>query len=270
MKKTTKKYCICHYQVLGYQTYGQGSEIILAFHGYGQDHRVFQAMGELLGHRYTVYSIDLFFHGNSSWLSRHKALPKKEWSAIIEHFLQSQCITNFSLLGYSMGGRFALTLVEYFAERIDQIILVAPDGIRLSYWHRFTSATLLGNYLLRASVNHPRFLFTLIPIAHRFHLVDKGVLKFVKGHMDTRRKRYAVYCRWIVFRRIQPDLQMVAQRCNQQSIEVTIYLGRFDRIVKERNVMPLHKKLNSSTLYHLPSGHNSLVREAIQHLSKKV
>ena len=268
-KKIAKNHWVYGRYRLYYQTYGQGKEIIVAFHGYGQDQQVFREMGQRLGSRYTLYGIDLFFHGGSSWLSRGTSLSNTEWCAIIQHFLQSQQVVRFSLMGYSLGGKFALTLVECFAERIDRLFLIAPDGIKVSFWYRFASATMLGNYLLRVSVTRPRFLFTAIKVARRFTLVNKGMLKFVQGHMDTPKKRYAVYCRWTVLRGIKPDLPRVIRRCNRQAIEVHFYVGQFDRVIKAKNIVSLHKKLKHSEIHVLPSGHTTLIHATAQHLSEQ-
>ena len=243
---------------------------MIAFHGYGQDRRVFRKVAQQLSCRYTLYSIDLFFHGSSSWLARGQPLPKTEWYAIMWYFLEREGITNFSLMGYSMGARFALTLVECFAPRIRQVILIAPDGIRPGFWYRFASATTLGNLLLRTAVTRPSVLFTVIKLARRSRVADKSILKFITKRMDTRKRRYAVYCRWTLLRKIKPDLRVIVQHCNQQAVSLRIYVGQYDQIVKATSVVSLHKRLIDSTVYYLPTGHNGLIREAARHLAQEL
>ena len=269
LKKTTKNYCTHGKRRLHYQTYGRGSEVILAFHGYGQDHQVFYEAEKLLGGQYTIYSFDLFFHGESSWLSRHQTLSIDEWCTIVKNFLRTQRITRFSVMGYSMGGRFALSLIGCFAKHINQLILIAPDGIRSSPWYQLASTTLFGNYLLRTIVNRPFLFFNIVMLARYGKFINRGVLKFAVEQMDTRRKRYAVYCRWTVLRAIKPNLSTVVRECNRQSINVKIYLGQYDQIVKKTSVERLHRKLIFSKLYNLSVGHNKIVREAIIHLSNR-
>ena len=253
---------------LYYQTYGRGAEALLAFHGYGQDHAVFQVMDQALGNRYTLYCFDLFFHGRSSGSSRKELVSLSEWCELIQHFLKTHAITRFSLMGYSMGGRFALALTGCLAARIDRLILMAPDGIKSSHWYQFASTSALGNYWLRATVTNPKPLFTAIRLARQLGLVEKGVLKFAQGHMDTRRKRHAVYSRWTALRNVKPDLRTVIRQCNEQHIRVEIYLGQYDQIVKAKPVTALRKKLKNSSLCYLSCGHSSLIHEVSQHLQK--
>ena len=226
-------------------------------------------MGQRLSSRYTLYSVDVFLHGQSAWLSRGTVLSKEEWCGAVERLLEHEQISSFSVVGYSMGGRFALTLVECFSSRIHQVVLIAPDGIRFSFWHQFASATHLGNYLLRTLVLRPRLLFAAIRIAYVLRLVDRGFLRFARRQTDRRTKRYALYCRWTALRCIKPDLKKIVARCNQVPIVVSIYVGIYDRIIKASSAFPLHNKLKESSLTHLPSNHIELIEATAKHLSNQ-
>lgn len=181
----------------------------------------------------------------------------------IQEFLDEHDIVNFSLAGYSLGARFALTLVEAMAPRIKQIILIAPDGIKSSRWYQLASGTRLGNHLLRYTVVHPRPFFWVLSKAYSLKLIEKSVLKFVKAHMDTRDKRLAVYTRWTAFRRIQPNLRRVKQVCRTHRVGLTIFLGEYDAVVKRKAVEKFHKSLIKSNLHYLPCGHAALISEVI-------
>ena len=270
LKKLTKKYFTHHQHTISYYTYGRGKDVIIAFHGYGQDHRAFRHLGKQLGPHYTIYAFDLFFHGNSSRIARRTPLHKDEWCAIVAHFLKIQQITIFSIMGYSLGGRFALTLVECYAERIEQLILIAPDGIKHSFWYHFSSSTILGNYLLRAWISRPKVFFRVVRLARQSNLIDKSLSKLVLSHMDTRKKRYEVYCRWTGFRLIKPDLPTVIRKCNEQEIYVRTYLGEYDRVIKAKSIIPKLKKLKISRIHCLPCGHNSLLQNVSYALAQEV
>ena len=255
---------------MSYEKYGQGSRVLIAFHGYGQDRTDFSLLGEARGKEYTIYSFDLFFHGHSSWLARNESLSKREWSAIIGHFLATEQVERFSLVGYSLGGRFALTLLESFSEYVDELILIAPDGLAINFWYWFGSSTRVGSYLLRRFILYPYPLFALMRGAHRSKLINKSVFKFAQGHMKTRRKRYLVYCQWRCFRRIQPDRRFVIEACNRQAIRVKLYVGEYDRIIKIKDVLWLHKNLKNSELHSIQSGHNHLIPKVAKLLSSNV
>ena len=246
---------------LAFQTYGSGPEVLLAFHGYGQDRRVYAEFAAALANRYTVYSFDLLLHGESSGSTAQQPVSVKTWRAAIRSFLEQHGVTNFSLVGYSLGARFALPLVEVMAERITELILIAPDGIKSSRWYSLASSTWLGNRLLRSAVVRPHPFFWVLAKAYRLGLIEKSVLKFVRAHMDTRAKRLRVYSRWSAFRRIQPNLRQVKHACNAHRVEVTIFLGQYDAVVKKAAIASFHQSLNNSRLHYLTCGHATLIWE---------
>lgn len=256
---------------LSFQTYGSGPKVLLAFHGYDQSHRVYEGLAGALRNRYTVYSFDLFLHGDrygegSRWSDDH-VITVKSWQESVEKFLKTHGIINFSLVGYSLGARFVLTLIEAMAPRIEQIILIAPDGIKSSRWYQLASGTRLGNCLLRHTVVRPHPFFWVLAKAYQLKLIEKSVLKFVEAHMNTRAKRFQVYTRWTTFRRIQPNLKRVEQACNTHRIAVIIFLGEFDAVVKGRAIEKFHESLSNSDLIHLPCGHAALIDEVASYYS---
>lgn len=268
--KTTKNYLIFQNHRLHYGTYGSGPESLLAFHGYGQDHTVFEKMGPTLDNRYTLYSFDLFLHGKSSSLSDTPPLTTVQWCAMIQHFLDTRNITTFSLVGYSMGGRFVLALAACLAQRISRLILIAPDGIRPNRWYRFASDTTVGRQLLRVTAKYPSGFFFAAQVIQRLGWVQRSVARFVKSHMSTSEKRMLVYQRWTALRGIRPDLSSVIQQANAHSLPVTIFIGRYDKIIQEKHILTFHKKLVNSNLRVLPGGHNHLIDQATQYLLKEL
>jgi pimeloyl-ACP methyl ester carboxylesterase len=124
-----------HNSTLHFTILGNGPEHLLMFHGFGQDNNSFDSLSKLLSPLYTVYVFDLYFHGQSVWGDDEKALEKKRWKEIIQHFLLENKIENFCVAGYSLGGKFALATLEAFPEKTRAIILLAPDGIKTSFWY---------------------------------------------------------------------------------------------------------------------------------------
>ena len=112
-----------HYRknVLHYVKAGNGKHPLLVFHGFGQDHTLCVPLLKSISPRYTLYIIDLFFHGKSEWNEGERPLEKSTWASIIEVLLQEQGLTTFSILAYSLGGKFALATLEAFHDRIKDI-----------------------------------------------------------------------------------------------------------------------------------------------------
>ncbi len=239
---------------------------MLAFHGFGQESAHFNQYAEVLEREYTIYSFDIFFHGNSTWKRRQEPLSKLIWKQMIQQFLNEHELNNFYLTGFSMGGKFALAIVEAFPDQVEKVILIAPDGIKTSFWYSLATYPGAFRNLFRYIVAKPKPFYTLVKIMKKARLVDKGVLKFAKSQMKTRQQRRKVYLSWVIFRCFYFDIGKVAQLINHHQIEVDMYLGKYDKIITEKNMQTLLMKLNSYSLKILESGHNTLIDDVARYI----
>lgn len=232
-----------------------GNRPLLMFHGYGQNGSVFKNI--------EGYSIELFFHGNSVWHNGEEPLEKSEWKEIINEFLEKNQITTFSVLGFSMGGKFALATLEAFPDRVKEIILLAPDGIKTSFWYSLATYPIAFRKVFKSLINnHPRFL-KIATTSRKLGLIDKGVLRFVETQMDSEEKRKRVYYSWVVFRHLKFDIDKIRSIIKERNIELKVYVGRYDKIIKPDGL----KKL-TSRIEVLDAGHNDLIKKAIDYLPK--
>lgn len=243
---------------LAYQTIGDGPAILLAFHGFGQSSQVFRGLEGTLGGQYTLFAVDLFFHGESKYRGNH-LLTKVVWQGLIGAFLQEKNIERFGLMGYSLGGRFALATVEAFADRIDQLILIAPDGITRSSWYQLATGSSAGRWLFRYFLWHLTALNRLGHLLTRLGLLNRTAMRFAELSLGTPEQRERVYQSWTQFRLISPDLIRVAAWLNTHPVRVRFFTGAFDRIVPGSYVLPLTKQLRHYELTVLRTGHNRLI-----------
>lgn len=243
---------------LAYRKRGYGPEITIAFHGFGQNGRVFDPVGEAAGHQYTVLAVDLFFHGESRYASS-QLLTKADWQRLIGAFLDAHHIDRFSLMGFSLGGRFALTTVEAFADRLNQLMLVAPDGITRSPWYRLATATGAGRWVFRYGLRH---LSALNQVGHalvRVGLLNRTAMRFAELSLGTPEQRTLVHTVWTRFRLITPDINALSTLLNRYSVRVRFFTGAFDRIVPGAYIVPLTNQLQQYELTVLKTGHNHLI-----------
>ncbi|MEJ0032227.1 MAG: alpha/beta fold hydrolase [Bacteroidota bacterium] len=205
---------------------------------------------------YTFYHIDLFFHGKSVWSKGEEPLEKDEWKKIIDYILQKENIHSFSLLGFSMGGKFALATLEAFPDRVNEIILLAPDGIKTSSWYSLATYPIAFRKLFKSMIeNHSRFL-RIATTAKKLGLIDKGVLRFVETQMDTEEKRKRVYYSWVVFRHVDVDIDKIKKIIHDNNIKLRLIVGRYDKIIKAENMKRLTSKIEI-----LDAGHNDLIKK---------
>jgi pimeloyl-ACP methyl ester carboxylesterase len=250
---------------LNYVKTGSGQNTILMFHGYGQDHTIFNKYDD---DTYTFYHIDLFFHGQSIWDKDEQPLEKSEWKKLIDKILTENNINSFTVLGFSMGGKFAMATLEAFPERVNEIILLAPDGIKTSYWYSLATYPIAFRKFFRSMIsNHKRFL-AIASGAKRLGLIDKGVLRFVETQMDSEEKRKRVYFSWVVFRHLKFDIDHIAELINKHKIKLRLFVGRYDKIITAGNMTRLTSKVKDAQFEIVEAGHNSLINKVIDYLPK--
>src|SRR5436190_11038806 len=122
-----RKYSSLEYKKaqLHYSEFGRGNKVLICFHGFGQTSVHFHEMEDVFKEEYKIYSFDLFYHGKSFWHDKDTPLSKDFWRELMQKFILEKNIDRFSLLGFSMGGKFVLATLEKFSAKIDKIILIA-------------------------------------------------------------------------------------------------------------------------------------------------
>jgi pimeloyl-ACP methyl ester carboxylesterase len=248
---------------LCYKISGRGEKVLLLFHGFGQHHHAFNALSEALAPVFTLYSFDLFFHGNSEWNEGEQPLEKEMWRAMMLKFLQKHKIENFTVLGFSLGGKFALTSLELFPDKIERIVLLAPDGIKTNFWYSLATYPLLLRKFFKSMILKPGRLHTVTSLLNALHLVDRGILRFAESQMDTQEKRERVYYSWVVFRHLHVDIQKIADVINQRAIHLIMIVGNHDKIITVQNMQALLRLVPNHQLELLDTGHNGIITGSI-------
>ena len=251
---------------LGYMKAGNGPGSLLIFHGFGQDHTIFNQLAEELKDQFTLYAFDLFFHGQSEWQYGEKPLSKPFWSNLLESFLQEAKIEKFSLIGYSLGGKFALASMECLPSRVNGIYLIAPDGIKTNTWYSLATYPLVLRSLFKSLISKPERFHSIIKLAHSLRLADPKVIRFAESQMDTEEKRKRVYYSWVVFRRLKFNINKLAGLVNTHDIILWVIVGKHDRVITPENMQDLLSQVPQHTLKVLDSGHSTLIHESVKEL----
>ncbi|WP_460671372.1 alpha/beta fold hydrolase [Larkinella ripae] len=233
----------------------------MAFHGIGQDHRAFEPLARALEGRYALYAFDLFFHGANPPEVADDVLTKPAYRDLIQAFLDQHRINRFAVLGFSMGGRFALATAEAFASQIDELILLAPDGITVSPWYRMATSTGFGRRIFRYLLKHMPLLHRLGHFFLSVGFINRSALKFAKNTLSTPEQRESVYNSWVYFRKLHFNYQALGTLFNQQPMRIRFFVGYHDQILPVSFLTPLTRRLHSYELTVLKTGHNRLIEK---------
>jgi pimeloyl-ACP methyl ester carboxylesterase len=254
---------------LHYQKIGNGEKILLAFHGMGQDFSCFHHFATTFEDEYTTYLFSLPFHGKSRKLHADNLIISKDlWRNFLQDFLRENQINRFSVIAFSMGGRFALATVEIFADSIEQLLLLAPDGI--TEVPIYTLATRFGitRKLFKSVLRHNYYLHKPAELLVRVGVVHQSVWKFAKMMIDTPEKQKQLYRAWIGFHRLRFDMKNIAKLLQQHRVNVFIFTGKYDKLLPPDKVYPLSKHLPNASVITLEATHGRLVDKVTEFLKK--
>jgi pimeloyl-ACP methyl ester carboxylesterase len=244
---------------LHYQTYGSGLRAVLAFHGYGQSEGYWRFITSVLGVELTVYAFDLFYHGRSRLVKADAPLSKQRLGELLVEFLREQNIDQFSLLAFSMGAKFALTAAEQFPARVEQVWLIAPDGLQRQFWYA------LATYL---PVLRPQRLLRFLGTLEQRRLVPTNLVRFAEWQLDSREKRLRVYRSWVGVRHLTFDLRQLAALLNRRPTPVTFFLGRYDLVIPHAGLQLFVDSLRNARTILLEAGHAGLLYDVANYLRR--
>jgi pimeloyl-ACP methyl ester carboxylesterase len=261
-------YLIDQKSKLHYHVFGRGEKVLLAFHGYAQEGSYYDVIASVLKADYTVFAFDLFFHGGSELHRTDMPLRKERLSQMMAHFLEKHRIGRFEVMAFSMGGKFALALIEAFAPRVDQVFLIAPDGISTNFWYNVATYPGWLQGMFKRTVLRPAPFFRLVRALDRYKLVDPGLARFASFHMGTTQKRLRVYKSWVGFRELTFDIRKIVALLNQHHILVTFFLGEFDQVIPHRRLQVFIRALHRANPILLKTGHTFMLHEVAAYIRR--
>ncbi len=244
---------------LHYVRYGQGPRVWLAFHGFGQTHRAWADVAEALGPEHSLVAFDLFYHGNSHWPSRRQPLTKARWNELISACLATLGITQFGLLGFSLGGKFALATFEHIPQCVVRLVLVAPDGIGTSRWYSLATYPGWTQRLFRRLMVRPALFYRTTRTLQRLHLTDAGLVRFAEAQLRNRAQRVQVYRAWTVFRPLRFNLWMLAAQLRHHQTDILVCVGTHDRVIRAERMGSWLRNIPGSRLISLSARHSQLL-----------
>jgi pimeloyl-ACP methyl ester carboxylesterase len=255
--------------LLHYSEYGTGKKVMLCFHGFGQTSSHFHELEEVLKNEYKIYNFDLFYHGQSFWHQKDTPISKEYWAGLIRRFLEEKNIRRFSLTGFSIGAKFALSIFEAFPDSIEKVILIAPDGIKTSFWYNLATFPVGARSFFRRMILRPKLYFNIVKFLRFFRFVDAGLLRFANTQMITKEQRRKVYYSWMVFKELKFDLHKIANLFMKHDVRLEMFLGTHDKIITEKNMNLLLNKLKGYDLHLLEAGHSNLIKAVSDFLKKR-
>jgi pimeloyl-ACP methyl ester carboxylesterase len=244
------------HSIIHYSVFGKGEKILFCFHGYGENSNNFEFLKPLLEKDFKMICIDLPFHGKTEW--NEGLLFMSNQLIEIVGLINQSTDQPINLLGYSMGGKVSLQLLELIPTQIERVVLIAPDGLHNNFWYWFSTQTFIGNKLFKFSIQQPSWIFFLMNIADKLRLINKNILKIAHYYMDDKDERELLYKRWATMRKFKPDLSSVKSKIKQHKIHVRFLFGKYDSIILSKRSDFLKNDVENIRMYEIDAGHQLL------------
>ncbi|WNJ16272.1 alpha/beta hydrolase [Pontibacter sp. G13] len=250
---TTVDLSFGEHQVRGWKL-GNGPKLLVCFHGYLQTGRTFRHLFPHAVKDLTILAVDLPLFGGTDWPADHPTLHESYlldlWKKIRGTFPAPDPI----ILGFSMGGRVALCLQQALHDPIRNAILVAPDGIKSNFFHRWVMHNPLGNVVVKWFCDHPAIILGMVDTAYRFRLIDKFLHRFLRGNFEHAHQRELLLGTLAVYSGPALSLRKLAKH-TEGKVNWTIIWGRFDQSLSFRLADRFARLFTDTDVYILPAKH---------------
>ncbi len=248
---------------ISYYTWGSGGKKLICFHGYGENALSFSCLAAHLPD-FTIVAIDLPYHGETNWQEINGLLPETLLE-IVQQICGNQQ-ARISLMGYSMGGRVCMQLVQLAPEIIDRLVLIAPDGFHRNPWYSLATQTIIGNRIFLFSMKHPKPLFSLMKMMCTTGLLQPAFDKIAHYYLDKEEERMLLFRRWTLLRQFKANLPLLRRHVEAYKIKVRMLFGKYDKIILSNNALPLAKGLEGLIQIKVIDAGHQLLKE--KHLTE--
>jgi pimeloyl-[acyl-carrier protein] methyl ester esterase len=220
---------------LYFETRGHGAPLLL-LHGWGMNLRVFDALGAALARDCAVTAIDLPGHGRSPWPAQ-RGTPLAGGQANIAaesqqrqlQRLMAQLPPRTSLLGWSLGGQWALQIAARYPQRIDRLVLLAttPKFLASADWPHGLQTSVLEHFARQLHRDSRQTVSDFLELQVRGSVAAPQVLETIRSalleHGQAQPPALAAGLQWLQ----DTDLRALAATVQTPTLVVA---GQYDRV----------------------------------------
>jgi len=247
-----------------WQPDGSTRHCAIALHGFSRPLEDMLAVRPLLPKGACLLMPHLPAHGRSS--GHHRPLDTAAWAKTLWALIQSEGLEfNGTLIGYSLGGRLALTWFSLSPSAFTKVILLAPDGLVKNPGYRFSVDTALGRSWLHQSERQRKMLVRLLTGLRDQRILPEHFYQFSLFHLESKEMWGMVVDCWISMRKFWPPgrRQLRALSAAHPGV-LSAHFGARDKVIKPKNARTLDGVCPAK--FH-PCGHGLLRPDIIQRIA---
>ena len=242
---------------------GHGNTSI-ALHGFSRPMEDMVAVRPLLKAGSHCLMLHLAAHGRSS--GHHRPLEPNDWFATIDSLMASEGLAfDGTLIGYSLGGRVALSWWAREPERFSRVVLMAPDGLVKNVGYRFAVDTAAGRMWLGQSERQRERIVRHMNGLRRRGLLPEHFYQFSLFHLETAEMWQMVIDCWLSLRRFWPPGHRAMKRLAASHPDVLeAHFGERDKVIPPRNARGLN---GICPVHFYPCGHGLLRPDIVERVA---
>ncbi|MES2779597.1 MAG: alpha/beta hydrolase [Bacteroidota bacterium] len=241
---------------VSYHRYGNGTEILVAFHGYNQTSAEFLYFEDVLSEQFTVIAIDFFWHGQSEWCEPED-FTEYDMKMIVVGIQRQEHIetSRFSVCSFSMGARMARALVRSFPSRINYFILLSPPTFSFNRFLDFTTNNPLGLWTFRYFVRNNRALMGWVRRLNKARILNRSIFIFTSKFIGKPERLEKVFKTWFAQRKLRTNFSSFATMLNKHEIRTILIAGKDDAITPPKKMIAYIRKLKHGQVFLIPAKH---------------
>lgn len=228
---------------------GRGSQLLFAFHDFGQHADVFLPLEQELGHKYTIIAIEIPGLGHSVW--QQKQIDKLALVTIIERFKLEFKVEKFDLLAIGFGSLYVLSLIEQRSEWIEKVVLFAPDGLRRSSWQSAATRHFLAKGKIKAAIAEPAKSEQKLKGLISWGIIKKEWIAALTDYIKNETVRNTWNQVFPLHYKLVPEIQKVRWNVKKNKLEVHIYCPEMALVLK-KDAFKFAKKQDFTSVQLLP------------------
>jgi pimeloyl-[acyl-carrier protein] methyl ester esterase len=201
---------------------GGADEPLVLLHGWGMNLRVFDGLRAALGAQHRVTAIDLPGHGRSAW--RAQASPQQQLAQ-----LSAVLPRGATLVGWSLGGQFALQLAGDAGLAVRRVVLIAssPRFVRAADWPHGLPAATLRQFAAQLGHDAGQAIADFLELQVRGSLDAAAVRATLQGALQRHGAAHPDALAAGLALLEQQDLRELARRID---VPVLLIAGQYDRV----------------------------------------
>lgn len=240
-----------------YEVYGRGENVFLCFHGNDRSPKDFEFLAQTNRKIIAVY---LFFHGDSQFSDQRLAtvqIKTEELLLLVKDILTQEKVNRFHLLAYSQGGRFALCIYPFLADKIDTLTLIAPDGLRNRNFYSWSQRQAWARHLFKHWIKKPKELRYLTHLLVRTKIIHPKMDDFMEHYTSSKEVMVKAYKTWSGFRRLRPNYTLIKEVLSKYTTDFQVIIGEHDHIITQKSAKKFLSRIHQeSALTVIPYGHD--------------